>query len=216
MRRFYMMMFAFVAIYMAASSFVLTFGWIPTDSMENSIKARSLVLVDQVSYGALLPRRFSEVALVKNVFYLLPYSVFELDLRQDWGNYRLPGLRSPCRGDIIVFESPEDTRELLCKRIVALSGDTLSIRRGICYVNGEKQCFPQTILLTHDKDTVFDAHFPSGTSWNKHNYGPLSVPFVEGRPGYFVLGDNRAVSRDSRTWGIVGFDKIKGRIVPLW
>lgn len=199
--------------YILGSTFVVTFGWVPTDSMENTIKAKSLIAIDEMSYGALLPRRVSEIALIKNVFYLLPINLLEYDLCHSWGRIRMPGLRKPRRGDIIVFESPEDTRLILCKRVIAVSGDTLDIRGGKCFVNGVEQTFTSSVIPTSESDTVLKAHFPYATRWDKHNYGPIIIPTDQDNPLYFVMGDNRASSRDSRAWGYVDFKKIRGRII---
>lgn len=98
-------------------------------------------------------------------------------------------LHPPRRNDIVVIDLPH-IDELLVKRIVALPGETVEIRQGIIYVNGEALAEP----FPHDM-TPFD--MPPIT------LGPLS---------YFVLGDNRSNSNDSRVFGPVTLDQILGRV----
>ncbi len=96
----------------------------------------------------------------------------------------------PERGDIVVFESVDGGDEALIKRVVGLPGDTIAVRSGTLYVNGEPQKEPY--LNRQPLDESF--------------YGPILVP-----PGHvFVMGDNRANSADSRVFGPVPKENIKG------
>jgi signal peptidase I len=96
----------------------------------------------------------------------------------------------PERGDIIVFESVEDSNEELIKRVVGVPGDEISVRKGKLLVNGERQ-----------KEPYVNKKFPDTSSAD-----PTRVP--EGH--VFVMGDNRANSRDSRYFGPVPDQKIEG------
>ena len=98
-------------------------------------------------------------------------------------------LHSPQRDDIVVVDLP-DMEEMLVKRIVALPGETVEVRRGVVYVNGVASGEP----YPHDL-TPYD--MPPRT------LGPLA---------YFVMGDNRGNSNDSRTFGPVTRDEIVGRV----
>ena len=89
---------------------------------------------------------------------------------------------SPNRFDIVVFENPEREEVLYIKRIIGLPGETLQIINGEVYINGE--------LLAEDEDFRKE---PFHGSW-----GPFEIPEGE----FFVLGDNRNNSADSRTWRI--------------
>lgn len=98
-------------------------------------------------------------------------------------------LHPPRRNDIVVIDLPH-IDELLVKRIVALPGETVEIRQGVIYVNGEALAEP----FPHDL-TPFDM-----------------APITLGPLSYFVLGDNRSNSNDSRAFGPVTIDRILGRV----
>jgi len=105
-------------------------------------------------------------------------------------SYNLPfNIRPPRPGDVIVFEPPTQVDKDFVKRIIALPGDTVEIRQGQVYVNGE--------LLPN----VYEARL------DKSNLSPLTVP--EGR--LFVLGDNRPNSNDSRNWGTLEIESVVGK-----
>lgn len=101
----------------------------------------------------------------------------------------------PALGDIVILQDPTDIagrKELLVKRIVGMPGDTIEIRDSKLYRNGELAIEPYTDSKIEDMD-----------------YGPVVVA----NGSYFVMGDNRhaRASRDSRTFGVVPLEKIKGR-----
>lgn len=98
-------------------------------------------------------------------------------------------LHAPQRNDIVVIRLP-DMDELLVKRIVALPGELVEIRAGVIYVNG----------------TAVTEPFP-------HDMTPYDMPPIILSPlSYFVLGDNRGNSNDSRSFGPVTLDEILGRV----
>ena len=103
--------------------------------------------------------------------------------------------RNPERFDIIIFRFPDDQSELYVKRIVGLPGETVNIREGRVYIN--------------DSDIPLRDDFVSGDITG--NYGPFYVP----EESYFVLGDLRENSEDSRFWTnpFVHQDSILGRAV---
>lgn len=109
--------------------------------------------------------------------------------------YLIKGL-DPQVGDVIVFRYPKDPSVDYIKRIVGIPGDTLEMQEKILYRNGERVVEP---YVRHSQpDTII----PIRDTW-----GPLKIP-----PGnYFVLGDNRDDSLDSRFWGFVEEDKICGK-----
>ena len=101
----------------------------------------------------------------------------------------------PKRGDIVVFKYPDDETQNYAKRIIGLPGETIEIRDGLVYVNGFEEPLEEDYL----KET------PTGS------YGPYEVP----EDSYFMLGDNRNWSKDSRFWEntYVTFDEIVGKAV---
>ncbi len=111
----------------------------------------------------------------------------------------------PQRGDIIVFPFPEDESKEFIKRIIGLPGDTIQIRNKVVLVNGvrlDDKAFTQHI----------DPGFIEGHINPRDNFGPVTVP--EG--AYFVMGDNRDQSLDSRFWGFVRVEKISGKAVLIY
>ncbi|HSL00726.1 MAG TPA: signal peptidase I [Rubrobacteraceae bacterium] len=103
----------------------------------------------------------------------------------------------PNRGDIVLFESPASAKDPLIKRVVGLPGETVELRDGTLYVNGEPQ-----------EEPYLRKHRPDGRP-----YGPQRVP--EGH--VFVMGDNRANSFDSRFFGPVPQENLIGEsLVRFW
>jgi signal peptidase I len=104
-------------------------------------------------------------------------------------------LHSPHRGDIVVIRMPERGPELLIKRVIGLGGETVEVRGGVVYINGEALDEPYLTRPTTG------------------SYGPATVP--EGN--VFVMGDNRGASNDSRIFGPVTLDRVVGRAwVSYW
>jgi signal peptidase I len=105
--------------------------------------------------------------------------------------------RDPKRGEIVVFETPATARACgesgtFVKRIVGLPGEVVSVREGFVYINGEKLTEPYVESTLRDDQTK---------TWR---------PIPEDR--YFVMGDNRAASCDSRVWGTVPRDDLVGPV----
>ncbi len=106
----------------------------------------------------------------------------------------------PQRGDVIVFKYPWDENRDFVRRIIAVGGDEVAIKDRSVFINGRPLQEPYAIYS--------DAR-PSGGSYE---YGPVVVP-----PGsYFVMGDNRDNSQDSRFWGFLKRDKIRGKAVMIY
>ena len=117
----------------------------------------------------------------------------------------LPGLRQPEHGDVIVFKYPNDETRDFIKRIVAVGGDTVQIKDNRVVLNGK--------LL--DEPYVMPGSFRAGQSTHcGYLYGcePVVVP----PNSYFVMGDNRDNSQDSRYWGFVKREKIRGKAFLIY
>ena len=153
---------------------------IPSGSMMDTLLVGDYILVNKFLYGP-------EVPLT---------------------DYRLPGLRSPHRGDIIVFKYPQDEKRDFIKRIVGTPGDRVLVRGHQVFVNGKKLDEPYVKPL--------DSPLAAGAQpvYCGYAYGcePTTVP----PDSYFVMGDNRDNSQDSRYWGFVKRDKIKGKAFLIY
>lgn len=137
--------------------------------------------------------------------------------------FRLPGYETLDRGEIVVFQGPHQPELDLVKRLVGLPGDTLAMRDGVLYLNGERQQEAYVRRGGPDVDPnhpwmvwQYD-HLVSDVSSADYrptldNWGPIVVP----PDRYFVLGDNRDESLDSRYWGFVPRDLIKGRALFIY
>jgi signal peptidase I len=117
-------------------------------------------------------------------------------------------LRRPRRGDIIVFEYPRNRDVMFIKRVIGLPGDTLEARAGRLYVNGRLVDEP----YVHQTDGVRDPTNATGPVAGTTMREPWSLadPYTVGKNAYFVMGDNRTRSGDSRTWGAVPAANIIG------
>jgi signal peptidase I len=116
---------------------------------------------------------------------------------------RLPAIHEPRRGDIIVFKYPQDETRDFIKRIVAVGGDTLQVRDGRVWLNGR--------MLDEPYVRPGSAH-PTGHCGYLYGCEPLVVP----AGSYFVMGDNRDNSQDSRYWGFVKGEKIRGKAFLIY
>lgn len=111
---------------------------------------------------------------------------------------------TPERGDILVFIYPEDRSKDFIKRLIGLPGDTIEVRNKKIFLNG---------LPYNDKHGVHaDNLVIPGAVQPRDNFGPLKVP--EG--SFFVLGDNRDESYDSRFWGFVNEKDILGKALIIY
>lgn len=162
-------------------SFVIQAFKIPSGSMLPTLKIGDHLLVSKFIYGVKLP--FSDKTII-------PVS-------------------KPKFQDIIVFEFPENDSKDFIKRVIGLPGDTIEIRNKRVWRNGKKLNEPYAQYSSQN----IDQSFPLNT-WPPHDYdprardnlGPIQVP----PENYFVLGDNRDESYDSRFWGFVEQKEIIG------
>jgi signal peptidase I len=177
------------AIFLVLRAFVLQTWVITSGSMEGTLLVGDLLILNKVAYGASVPGT----------------------------EKRLPGYTAPMRGDIVVFRAQHDTLDVI-KRLIGLPGDTLSMRNGELFINGQQQ---QESYVSHS-DPEGDGTHP-WMQWQyryltsdvdqasyhptRDNWGPIVVP----ADNYFVLGDNRDESLDSRFWGFLDPTRVKGK-----
>jgi len=186
--------FVIIFIVIPVKSSLADWNWVPSGSMNPTILEGDLIYVDKLAY----------------------------DLRFPLTMHRLARWSNPERGDIVICFSPDDGTRLV-KRIIALPGDEVEMRNNIIYLNGEKLDY-KSIDLSYKKSlpnklgdkSVFAMEDLDGNIHTvmsvpsiraKRNFGPIIVP--DGK--YFVLGDNRDCSRDSRFFGLVERDSIVGK-----
>ena len=144
------------------------------------------------------------------------------------------------RNDLIVFNHPDGGGTQLVKRCVGLPGDTVQIIGGVVYINGHVIKTPATVISCHDYSVNFPHH---ALGWSANNFGPVITPkngsvtiidsvsrslygylfrierdttihtYTFCTDSYFVLGDHRGNSLDSRHWGFVPADLVIGKAV---
>jgi signal peptidase I len=112
--------------------------------------------------------------------------------------------KKPERGDIIVFKYPENPKKDFIKRVIATGGDKIESRNKIIFVNGKKT---NESYIQHTDNALFPHEFGS-----RDNFGPVVVPENK----FFVMGDNRDQSHDSRFWGFVDLKDIKGKALIIY
>lgn len=179
---------AFVLFLFVRTSVVEAFK-IPTSSMEGTLLVGDFLLVNKAIYGARIP--FTDI--------------------------RIAPFAEPQRGDVIVFHPPHEPEKNYVKRLVGLPQDTLEMRDKRLYLNGDPVHEPYARYVDRRGDAVHpdmkwqSNHLIADTPRRYHptrdNWGPIVVPPNR----YFVLGDNRDNSEDSRYWGFVARDQIRGR-----
>ncbi|MDA8173109.1 MAG: signal peptidase I [Nitrospiraceae bacterium] len=114
-------------------------------------------------------------------------------------------IRPPERGDVIVFKFPKDPSRDFIKRVIGVPGDIVFERDKVVYINGKR---------TNDSFTqhVEPGDMPASSGDPRDNFGPVRVPQGE----FFVMGDNRDRSYDSRYWGFVPYDDIQGKAFIIY
>jgi len=182
---------------------------IPTGSMENTLLVGDFLLVNKFIYGIRTPEWIG-----------IPFTEIGFDI--PWTRLPAPSKVEP--GDIVVFKFskdifrfPEDRSVNYIKRCVAVPGQTLEIKDRVLYVDGvvfpnppeSKFTAPQIIRPGLAEPRIFS---PQGQPWNHDNYGPVTIP-----PGhYFMMGDNRDNSLDSRYWGFLKEEDIVGKALIIY
>jgi signal peptidase I len=157
-------------------TFVVQAFKIPSGSMKETLQIGDHILVNKFIYGVKMP--FLQ-------FTLIP-------------------LKNPQRGDIVVFEFPEDKDKDFIKRVVGVAGDVVEVRNKQVWVNGALQ---QGSFIVNS-----DPHVFPGNLQPRDNFGPATVP----GHSLFVMGDNRDHSYDSRYWGFVDLKAVKGKAFIIY
>ncbi len=166
-----------VILALVIRTFVVQAFKIPSASMEDTMLIGDHLLVNKFIYGMKIP--FTDKRILK--------------------------IRDPKRGDVIVFEYPEDPSKDFIKRVIGTPGDVVQVINKKVYVNGKIYINPHEVHK--EPDIIPEAQNP------RDNTVPIKVPATS----YFVMGDNRDRSYDSRFWGFVSSDKIRGlAFIKYW
>jgi len=129
---------------------------------------------------------------------------FIYGVKVPFSNITLIPVKDPKRGDIVVFKFPEDPKKDFIKRVIAVAGDTVQIRNKKVYINDKPMEDPY--------GTHLDPHLIPGGARPRDNLGPVTVP----PNSFFVMGDNRDHSYDSRFWGFVNQSAVKGKAFIIY
>jgi len=158
-------------------AFVIQAFTIPSGSMIPTLLVGDYILVNKFLLGSPVDLPFTNINL-----------------------FRMPGLRRPHKGDVIVFKFPVDPSKDFIKRVVAVEGDKIEARDKIIYVNGVPANEP---FMRHTDNFVLP---------NRDNFGPIEIP----KDKFFCMGDNRDNSRDSREWGFVDIKDVRGKALIVY
>jgi signal peptidase I len=185
-----------LVLFLVIRTFLVEAFQIPSGSMERTLLAGDFLFVNKAVYGAQIPGTSA----------------------------RLPAFETPRRGDVIVFAYPKNPVLNYVKRVIGLGGDTVEMHAGQVRVNGRRLVEPYVQRVDPARD-ITDPEFNWQQAYSvgapddarrlnptRDNWGPLVVPARK----YFVLGDNRDNSLDSRYWGFVDAGAVKGRPMVVY
>jgi len=189
--------FPIVFIVLILRSFIAEPFRIPSGSMMPTLLVGDFILVNKFTYGVRLP--------------VLNTKVVELN--------------SPERGDIVVFRFPKNPTVDYIKRVVGIPGDKISYYNKIVYVNGKQakqaslgsyQGVGQGVNMTGAEHFIENLAGVEHSILVKHGLPSVEGVFVVPDGQYFVMGDNRDNSNDSRYWGTVPEENLVGRAFFIW
>ena len=189
--------FPVILVVLILRSFLVEPFRIPSGSMMPTLLSGDFILVNKFSYGIRLPMI----------------------------NTKIIELGEPKRGDVVVFRYPKDPSVDYIKRVVGLPGDTINYFGKQVYVNGELA--RQTPMSTYT--ATGEGLYMTGADLRKEELGKVEheILVMKGRPSqegeyivpeghYFVMGDNRDNSNDSRFWGFVPDENLVGKAFMIW
>lgn len=182
-------------LFMLLRTFLIQTFRITSGSMEETLLVGDFLVLSKSAYGATIPGT----------------------------DVQLPGYTNPNRGDVVVFRGHHEPIDLV-KRLVGLPGDTLGMRSGELFINGARALEEEYAQhsgatgdgfhpwMTWQAEFLVDSVDTTAYKPTRDDWGPIVVPSGK----YFVLGDNRDESLDSRFWGFVDPTELKGKAVLLY
>lgn len=178
-----------VVLFLVLRTFLVQTFVITSGSMEGTLLVGDMLVVNRAAIGSKIPGT----------------------------DFRIPGYSSPRRGDVLVFDPPHEETLKLIKRLIGMPGDTLEMRDRILYRNGVIVDEPYVVhtdasdemhpWMEWQRDFLGPGVDARAYAPTRDNWGPLVIP--EDR--YFMLGDNRERSLDSRYWGLLEGWRLEGR-----
>ena len=192
-------LFPVLLIVLVFRSFLFEPFKIPSGSMIPTLLVGDFIVVNKFAYGIRLPVL----------------------------NKKIIGIGEPERGDVVVFRYPIDPSVNFIKRAVGLPGDTITYRDKQLFINGEKVEETAAGRFGSDDIKCSTPAVDASLYWEKlgdanHNIlvhdhsGSRNGQWVVPEGHYFMMGDNRDRSNDSREWGFVPEENILGRAVGIW
>ena len=177
-------------LFIVIRTFILQTFVITSGSMENALLVGDFLIANRAAVGVRIPGTQT----------------------------RIRGYSSVRRGDVLVFDPPHEPDLKLVKRLIGVAGDTVSMKDGVLTLNGQVQSEPYVkhvdpagddphAWMAWQSEHLVDTVSKTDYRPTRDNWGPLVIP--EDR--YFMLGDNRDTSLDSRYWGLLEGWRLEGR-----
>lgn len=186
-------LFPVFVIVLVIRGFVVEPFKIPSGSMLPTLEVGDYILVSKFSYGIRFPIGYKKII----------------------------NIGGPERGDVIVFRYPENTSIDYIKRVIGTPGDKITYKNHELHINGEP--IKTTLISDYEKDRNYQELVENlgGIThhilkFNTERYTPEIDGLLVPEDRYFVMGDNRDNSRDSRYWGFVKDEHLKGRAFFIW
>jgi signal peptidase I len=180
-----------LALFFVIRTFLVQTYVITSGSMERTLLVGDMLVVNRLAIGSRIPGT----------------------------QIRIPGYSTPRRGDVLVFDPHHEVDMMLVKRLIGLPGDTLEMRNAALFLNDEPLDEPYLNDVRRRDDRSPDMAWqreylvasvdPDTYEPSRHDWGPIVVP--DGY--YFMLGDNRDESLDSRYWGLLEAWRLEGRVL---
>lgn len=180
-----------ILLVLVVRSFIIEPFQIPSSSMEPGLDVGDFILVSKFTYGLRLPVT----------------------------NTKILANNDPQRGEVMVFFPPNDPRYFI-KRVIGLPGDHIEYKNKVLYINGVEQKQQSVVMPVTDmqgrklyQEQLGEA---SHTIYTNPRWSGQDMSFVVSEGHYFMMGDNRDNSSDSRIWGEVPEENIVGKAFFIW